>query len=58
MVSLDRFGVVDVQRPESVGEWLSWLTAASPVVPLVLGLRAHKQLRQAILANKGMEKLE
>ena len=56
LASLHSFGVRGVQRPESVGEWLSWLIPLSPLIPLVLWLRARKQLREFVSKHKPVEK--
>ena len=34
-----------VSAPNSLAEWLSWLIPLSPIMPLVLWLRARKQVR-------------
>jgi hypothetical protein len=35
----------DLGYPASIEEWLGWLIPASPIVPLVLWLKARKQVR-------------
>jgi hypothetical protein len=38
-------GSVEITAPRSLGEALSWAIPLSPIIPLVLWLRARKALR-------------
>jgi hypothetical protein len=58
LASLHRFGEFSLQSPQSVEAWLGWFFMVSPLIPLVLWLRARKQLRECVLANKPVEKPE
>jgi hypothetical protein len=58
LASLHRFGELGLQRPQSLGEWLGWLIPVSPLIPLVLWLRARKQLREFLSKDKSVEKPE